>query len=209
MKGKTAMAAMAAMMAATAWGDPSASTTEGVYWWWDPGRAVGTSDLIRTSDGVTAVLHTSELPAGQAVTLWFIMFNHPEACLTNPCSAPDLFNPATGGDFHFASGHVTGGSGNTTFAAHLSVGDVSGSGLVETGLGPAVPLMNPRTAEITLALHSHGPKLKGQDLKRQISSYLGGCNVFNGPDGFAGGPEDVPDAPYECSTIQFSYHPGE
>jgi hypothetical protein len=48
--------------------------------------------------------------------------------------------------------------------------------------------------------------LQGTLLQQQLSSYLGGCGAFNGPDGFATLPEHVPDVDGECSTIQFSHH---
>jgi len=192
-------------------GQPAQKSTENVYWWWDTDNPVGTAKLIRNSSGLTAVFDTSELPAGQAVTLWFIIFNNPEHCANDPCLPPaDLFTPGVQGDFHFASGHVTGGSGNTSFAGRLNVGDTTGSGRVELGIDDGFGLIDPYKAEVLLALHSHGPALSGQDLKKQISSFSGGCEVFLDPDnnGFANGPEDVPDAVGECSTMQFSLHKG-
>jgi len=183
----------------------SQQTEESVYWFFDTENPVGTSRVIRTPSGATAIFQTSGLPAGQAVTLWFIIFNNPENCVANPCQPSDLGDLATGGDFHFGAGNVTGGRGNATFAGHLQVGDVSGSGWAEFG-APPVPLDDPYAAEIMLAIHSHGPKMTGQDLKYQLNSFLGGCAVFLGPGGFAASPDDVPDAPGECSTIQFSHH---
>lgn len=182
-------------------------TTANVYQWWDRDNPVGTATLTRSDAGITAVVHTSGLPPGQAVTLWFIFFNKPENCLTSPCSVPaDVFTPSAEADFHFGSGHVVGGEGTATFAAHLSVGDTSGSGKVEIGAGDGVPLTDPLGAEVVLALHVHGPAQKGQTLKSQISSYLGGCEVFLGPDGFAAGPNDVPHQKGECATTQISVH---
>ena len=49
--------------------------------------------------------------------------------------------------------------------------------------------------------------MKGQDLKSQISTFVGGCifpDTFLGPDGIADGPEDVPVDPHYCSTIQMA-----
>jgi hypothetical protein len=186
---------------------PSVHTTADVYWWWDTDNPVGQATLIRNDSGITAIFHTSELPAGQAVTLWFIIFNNPEFCGTDPCTAPfDIFAEGADGDFHFASGQVTGGSGNSTFAAHLRTGDNSGSGRVELGIDDGFPLMDPYKVEVLLALHSHGPAQTGRKLKHQISSFLGGCEVFLGPFGFAAGPEDVPNEVGECSTFQQSVH---
>ncbi len=70
----------------------------------------------------------------------------------------------------------------------------------------SVPPTDPFGAEVVLARHSHGPAATGTALVDQLSSFLGGCTTFDGPDGFASGPEDVPDAPGECSTITRSLH---
>ncbi|MCI0626282.1 MAG: hypothetical protein L0387_32335 [Acidobacteria bacterium] len=189
--------------------EPATRTTANVYWGWDSANPVGTSELIRSSSGITAVFNSSGLPAGQAVTLWFIIFNNPEHCSTTPCTLPaDLFAPDVDGDFHFGSGHVVGAGVTTTFAGHLNIGDTSGSGRVEVGLDAGFPLADPYKAEVLLAIHSHGPMLEGQALKSQINSFLGGCQVFLGPNGLAAGPQDVPDQIGECSTLQFSLHRG-
>lgn len=189
---------------------PGSATAEApaekAYWYWDAQNSVGMATLDRNANGISANFRTTGLPEGQAVTLWIMFFNHPEFCTTSPCSAPaDLFTPGVDGDFYLASGHVTGSSGTMGFGGHLSVGDVSNSGRAELGAG-AVPLTNPYGAEVVLALHSHGPALTGTDLAYQLSSFLGGCDIFNGPNGFASGPWDVPDTVGECSTIQYSLH---
>lgn len=186
----------------------SMRSTEPAFWTWDSGNAVGSSQLVRSTNGVTAVFHTTGMPANQAVTLWFIIFNNPSACLDTPCSLFDLlFNADAGGDFHYGGGLVTGASGHATFAGHLAVGDTSGSGKEEIGMGPAIALTEPYQAEVLLALHSHGPKQTGLALRHQISSFTGGCAVFLG-DGFgwAEGPDDIPDAAGECTTFQYSRH---
>jgi hypothetical protein len=139
--------------------------------------------------------------------MWFIVINNPEECNSTPCSVADvLFNQQAQGDFLFGAGHVIGASGQANFGGSLKVGDVSGSGKAEIGL-PAVGLLDPRGAEVHLALHSHGPALTGQMLQYQISSFLGGCEVFLGNEfGIADGPDAVPSSEGECSTIQASVH---
>jgi hypothetical protein len=183
-------------------------TSADVFWIWDPTAATGTSTLIRTDSGISASLRTSELPPGTANTLWFVVFNNPSACATRPCLAPDLFNPAVQGDFLYGGGNIVGGSGSSGFGGHLPVGDNSGSGHLEIGTGGlAVGLLDPRGAEVHLLVHSHGPAMTGQTLKAQISSFLGGCQVFLGNAyGIAQEPEDVPLAEGECSTIQASVY---
>jgi hypothetical protein len=189
-----------------AWATPAGRTTSDAYWTWGEGP-VGSSTLVRTDAGINATYKGTGLPAGQAVTMWFIVINNPEECNSTPCSVADvLFNQQAQGDFLFGAGHVIGPDGRGNFGGSLKVSDVSGSGKAEIGLS-AVGLLDPRGAEVHLALHSHGPALTGQTLKDQISSFLGGCLVFLGNQfGIADGPDAVPSSEGECSTIQASVH---
>jgi hypothetical protein len=186
-------------------------STEPVVQTWD-GTQVGTSTLVRTDAGLSASFKSSGMPAGQAVTLWFVIFNNPSAC-TAGCGLDDLlFNEAAAGDFLVGAGHVVGGSGTANFGAHLAVGDTRGSAFPEIGLPDRpIGLTNPWGAQVGLLLHSHGPMVPGQVLAGQLSSFTGGCTVFLGDlelpgSGIADGPEDVPDAIGECSTILASVH---
>jgi hypothetical protein len=183
------------------------ATKEPVSWWWDDASTTGSSVLVRTDAGLRGVFSTSGLTPGDAVTLWFIIFNHPEACSTSPCSVPaDVFNEDAGADFYWGDGGIAGPTGRVSLVGPLAVGQTAYSGKVEIGAGEAVPLSNAHGAEVVLAVHSHGPASTGDELASQLSSFTGGCLVFNGADGFATGPEDLPDAPGECSTLQRALH---
>ena len=137
----------------------SARTTEPVAWLFDPGTPIGSSTLVRTDSGISAVFHSSGLPKGSAVTLWFIVFNNPAACNSSPCGLADLlFNLDAQGDFLVADGTVVGGAGTVTMAGHLAVGDARGSAFPEIGMPDRpIGLSNPRGAQVSLLLHSHGP----------------------------------------------------
>lgn len=180
-------------------------STSAVHWTWDPVTVLGTSHLVRTEAGISASLRSSGMPAGQAVTMWFVVFNYPEFCASRPCGEADIPNPAVKFDALYAGGHVIGGSGRANVGGRLAVGDTSGSLFTEQGM-PAAGLLNPLGAQVVLMLHLHGPASTGQLLKAQISSFLGGCETFLGPGGVADGPEDVPVAAGECSTITISVH---
>ncbi len=177
-------------------------TTSPVYWL---SEVVGFSKLVRTPAGVSFTYHTTGLVPGQAVTLWVVVFNNPEECATSPCTFADMFDEDVAADFLYGGGHVIGGSGRGNFGGRLAVGDISGSGKVEIGF-PAYGLIDPTTAEIHFALHSHGPAVPGPTLRAQLSSFLGGCETFLGNDGIADGPEDIPDEVGECTTFQGSVH---
>ena len=179
-----------------------------VHWWWNPNTVVGQSLLFRTPDGLKATftIHSKQLRPDRVMTLWFIVFNSPENCFTSPCTEADVGNPDTAGDFLYGGGNVTT-TRKVELGGNLAAGDVSGSGFIEFGADfLALGVIDPMTAEVMLALHSHGPSGSGADLAAQISSFLGGCDVFLGPGGFASGPEDVPDEHGECSTIMRAIH---
>lgn len=185
------------------------------YWVFPADPPNGSTRVIRSPQGITAQFKTTGLVAGHAATLWIMFFNNPDACVTpGDCQlAPDdLFNPATGFDFHYAGGRIVNGN-KSTISGHLQVGDVSTSGAAELvaigGWPPGFvsPLTNPLGAQVILAVHSHGPAQTGPALAAQMSSYLGGCELpFLGVDGFAASANDIPANTGECSTIQIAFH---
>lgn len=186
---------------------PRSISRAAIDWWWLPGADLGSSKLVRTGSGLTARFGSSGQTPGDAVTLWLIIFNNPDACSTSPCSVPaDVFNYEAGADFYWGDGAVVGSNGKIKLRGSLGVGQTAFSGKAETGLGEAVALSNPFGAEVVLAVHSHGPAATGEALDAQLTSFTGGCATFNGPNGFAAGFADLPDAPGECSTFQRSLH---
>jgi hypothetical protein len=93
--------------------DPATRQVADVTGWVEgagPTSAVlGTASLVRTGDAISMTFRTSGIPAGEAVTIWWIILDNGA-----PVSA------------QFAAGHVVGGSGVATFAGHLAEGDTSG-----------------------------------------------------------------------------------
>ncbi|MDX1614877.1 MAG: hypothetical protein R3300_11245, partial [Candidatus Promineifilaceae bacterium] len=182
----------------------SPRTTSDLYWTYPSPDATGTTTLVRTKNGIEGSIRAEGLRPGNAVTGWFIVFNHPENCLPDPydCGPDDIFlegyapghGPAQA-DFFVMSGHVIGDDGKGTFSGRLAVDDLRGSGLAEVACDQQNPdctvgLTNPEGALVVLATHDHGPKETGQLLVEQISSFLGGCvGPFNGNVyGMAEGP---------------------
>lgn len=209
-----AAACVMAIVGLLAWGNHAYAnesrvqiTSSDVNFFWDP-APVGSSTLVRTDSGISATFQTSGLDSGHVMTLWWVIFNHPDKCATSPCGPNDLFGEVAGGDFLFAAGRVVGGSGKATFAGQLSVGDDSGSAFYEIGMPElALGLSNPHGAEVHLLVHSHGPAVPGRTLQAQLSSFLGGCEEMLGNDfGLAEGPEDMPTERGQCVTFQGSVH---
>lgn len=208
----TAVLGVSAMYAApTLAHKPVAKSVNDMYWWWDKGiqeEVMGETGLLRTPNGVRGKIVATDLPPGQVMTMWFMVFNNPAGCSTNPCSIPaDVFNPDAQADFLWGGGKAVNKHGRVVISGFLPVGDASASGMPEIGYDDlALGLLDPMNAEVVLALHSHGPALSGDDLAAQFSSFTGGCSEFLGVDGFAGGPEDLPVSDGQCSTITYSVH---
>ncbi len=119
--------------------------------------------LIRTAGGVSMTLNTSQLPAGDAVTIWWVIFNHPEFCSHGMfglrCGQGDFSNPSVQASALFATGNVISADGTGNFGAHLNVGDTSVPECPTGGVcflfGPG--LTNPFGADIHNIVHDHGP----------------------------------------------------
>jgi hypothetical protein len=143
----------------------------------------GGSALVRTEAGAYMSLHAFGLPAGNAVTAWFVIFNNPEKCATHPCTVADLQNADAQPSLVNATGRVVGADGTADFGSFRGVGDATGA-VIGSGL------LNPFKAEIHLVVRSHGPAIldNPQTLLEQLSTFTGGC------------------PPNTCGNLQVSIH---
>jgi hypothetical protein len=195
-----AVLAAALIVAPAAQSVPAGSSTSDV-WWFATGKAVdgASSKLVRTGSGVSLSLRTRELAAGDAVTVWWVVFNHPDQCegeAGSPlrCAEADLFNPDVSASVQYAGGHVVGGSGRYAVGSHLSEGSTAGCALGDllcTGL------IDARRADVHLVVRTHGPALT-EFLPRQFNSFGAACG--NVEPRFGGG------GPNTCEDLQFAAH---
>jgi len=142
---------------------------------------LGTSSTIhRNKNGITVNFKTKNLIPNNAYTLWFVIFAD--------AGGPPIST--------YAAGHVVGGSGKGNFSAHKSVGEIMEGERVFN-------FNNPETAEVHLALRSHGPAIPGM-VDEQIHSFTGGCDNVTLP-----GPALFPDTDIigNCVNIQVAIHP--
>lgn len=130
--------------------------------------AGASAQIVRNDNGIGYRLNTTGLEEGNAYTLWLVVINNPSICAADPCSAAEIFNPASRSQVRFAAGHVAGAAGNGTFAGHVSVGPLS-------GWLPNGSLEDARAADIHLVVNDHGPAI-AEFMPGMIHTYRGGCS---------------------------------
>ena len=118
----------------------------------------GQASLVRTDDGISMNFQTTGLPAGQPVTIWWIILGSDGA----PASA------------QFAAGHIVGNNGVASFAGHLAEGDRSGCFHPDF---PCNGLTDASGQTVILLARVHGPKDPGR-IPTQIHT---GETNFGGP----------------------------
>lgn len=163
------------------------------------------STLVRTNRGVSVSVHAAGLEPGDVYTLWWIIFNRPQACMGNPefpefncVERDDAFDPVTEPSLGWAAGRVVDEYGFASFNAHLLLGE----GMERVVPAGGLPIfddwqrgLTSRVAEIHVALRSHGQAEalltqdpSGELLEEALTSLFGGCNTN------------------ECVTTHFAVH---
>jgi len=159
--------------------------------------------LTRMDHGVSVRLHTHDLTPGDAVTLWYVVFNTPAGC-ADGCGEDDVFNldaegkfvengdgtPPFNWDAHEkiglsvlrADGVIIDADGKAEFRGHLPIGDVT-EAIIGDGLLDALK------AEVHVVVRSHQQVQPGIATD-MISAINGGCDA------------DWPNAP--CEDVQFA-----
>lgn len=184
-----------------------------LFWFADGAEVEGSqAGVLRTADALRVRTHTNGLPHGHVMTLWWVIFNHPEHCEHGVdglrCGEADLFDGPDGPtgvapSCVFAGGSIVGGNGQARFNDRLTIGENRDSCIeffvdaVPALAGQDHGLMNPEGADVHLVVRSHGPILPGQ-VPEQRGTFAGGCVEFLGP---GAGPAL---ARGECSDLQFA-----
>jgi hypothetical protein len=130
--------------------------------------------LTRTKHSVRANLALSGLDLGAAYTVWWVIWNNPKQCASNPCGMGDLGVP--GNVAIYATGFVTGESGAMSVVAELSAGKLPSGMYVHPGIPGVLQWGRGQRAEIHMLVESHGSILPGS-VDIQISEDLGACNI--------------------------------
>ena len=128
------------------------------------------SQLIRGETTVAMELRTSGLMPKAPYTVWWVVFNEPDAC-SDACDGDDIFaedgsmslNEAAEISILFADGAMSDGEGSGNFSAVLTEDRPFGQVLVGPGLKDA------QKAEVHLVVRTHGdlnPELAYEQLSQ-------------------------------------------
>lgn len=123
-----------------------ASEIEGTY-----------SQLVRGENTIAMELKTSGLEPKAPYTVWWVVFNNPQAC-SDACGEDDIFgedgnmslNEAASISILFADGAMSDGEGNGNFSGLLTENRPFG----QVAAGPG--LTDTQNAEVHLVVRSHG-----------------------------------------------------
>lgn len=142
------------------------------------------ASLETSSRGAEMAIYARMLEPGDAVTSWWVIFNHPENCTDNMCGEDDVFEYPELASVSLVGGMgtVVGYDGKAEFFNFLHKGYT-----YDAVFGPG--LTNPKGAEIHFVLRSHG-KADGEIVGEQLGSMNGGCDPY------------PPHAP--CKDVQFA-----
>lgn len=82
----------------------------------DTGAMEGAAWLVRTKNRLHGRVMVNVATAGEAYTVWWVVFNNPEKCIYVPCTVganplDDLLNPAVGVSIFSATGAISAANG--------------------------------------------------------------------------------------------------
>ena len=178
----------------------SSTDMESVKRFSDGSDTGGQSTLTRTEDMVHVTVE-ARLRAGNAYTLWWVVFNDPSACSAPGCGEDDIFNEdgslneagirAAGIAIGHATGNLARADRTTEFGGRLMRNDASGAHQIvfPAGLGSENVLMTASglDVEVHVVVQNHGKARKGLRLLRQLTRFQKGCNP-------------------NCKDVQFAVH---
>lgn len=170
--GALAVLALTILAATPSWG-AGATTQSSDLLTFAGFQDVGDAWLLRTGHGVSARAAAEDLEPG-VYTVWWVVWNNPEACGADGCTDADFGAPDVDVDIGYAAGRVVGGDGPTTFAAHLSEGEDLAGFPTEFGIASGSGLLDAGSAEIHLVIRSHGEKIPGL-VAGMVHTFNAGC----------------------------------
>jgi hypothetical protein len=138
-------------------------------------QLAGAVTLYRYKQRLEVRVANTGLNANSAYTVWWVVFNNPDACMGG-CGADDLGNPAVNAAVFYAAGFVTGMDGVGNVSAYVNAGALAvGVDRVMEATGDRLEAGNGYRAEVHIVVRTHGALNPG-NVHMQIGSFNGGCN---------------------------------
>ena len=132
----------------------------------------GAGTLFRSKQTLDVRVATTGLQSNGAFTVWWVVFNNPDACVDG-CGLDDLARPDVRAAVFYAAGFVTGADGTANVTAHLKAGHLAEG--VDVELGTGLERGNGFRAEVHVIVRGHGAISTGH-VAEQIGSFNGACN---------------------------------
>src|SRR5918993_1101622 len=133
------------------------------------------SQLVRSKDGVFMTFHSQGLAPGTVATAWWVFFNDPKECATDPCRVADLLsNPASQPSLLYAAGRIVGPDGALDLGSFRAAGYPTGGESFPPFPATNPGLLDPKRAEVHIVIRTHGPALTGDALSQQLTTFNGG-----------------------------------
>jgi len=133
----------------------------------------GISEVIRLKGQAKYSVNAVGLKANEAHTVWYGVFNKPEACaIPCECNGADIPNQEVGFGMFWAGGRVADEYGQINIDGLVNYGRYNNDQIL---LGKP---MQSRRAEIQIVLRTHGVASADPGiLEKQLTEYQGGCDV--------------------------------
>ena len=142
--------------------------------------------LRRARNAMEIDIRASDLEPNAAYTAWWVIFNHPRACATEPCTGADLRNPKVGGANFYATGFITGNDGVANVSAHLKAGKLP-NGVesidFDTGFKPRLKYGRGMKAEVHMVLRYHDVLDTGRVAEQISTGEFGDCGTCGNQQG--------------------------
>ena len=163
----------------------------------------GEATLFRTRRGVVANINVEDLNYG-VYTLWWVIWNNPEACGTDGCTDADFGRPEVDVDIGYAGGGFVGRRGKLRRTVWLFEGQSLNGFPTELGLTSGSGLMDAQDSEVHIVVRDHGEPIWGL-IRDMRSTFQGGCTYDDLPP-------SVPEVygtpgPNTCVDVAFAVFP--
>ena len=153
----------------------------------------GLSHLTRTGDTILVTIEVEGLVPGDAVTMWWVVFNNPAGCTPPFCGTDDDFTEEGIINAQIAVGNATGNvvKSNGTLELGGALRKMENDDhqiLFGAGFGVYLLTVDPDDAEVHLVVQNHGQGRGGKKLREQLTYFEANCTP-------------------SCEDVQFAVHP--